>query len=68
LQEKGKNRHWLVPAKSTTKWRRLKQLGKGDELVVMDVSKEARRKNPLLPETWTARAIRYQRKGFKPRT
>ena len=68
LQKDGKNRHWLLPAKSTTKWRRLKRLGKGDELIEMDVSKEARRKNPSLPKTWTARAIRYQRKGFKPRT
>ena len=29
---------------------------------------EARRKNPSLPKTWQARAIRYQRKGFPPRT
>jgi hypothetical protein len=68
LQKDGKNRHWLLPAKSTSKWRRLKRLGKGDELIEMNVSKEARRKNPALPETWTARAIRYQRKGFKART
>ena len=68
LQKRGTNRHWLLPAKRTTKWRRLKQLGKGDELVEMDVSKKARRKNPSLPKTWTARAIRYQRKGFEPRT
>lgn len=67
LHKGGKNRHWLLPAKSTTKWRRLKRLGKGDELVEMDVSREARRKNRSLPKTWTARVIRYQRKGFKPR-
>ena len=69
LQHKDRNnRHWLLPAKSTTKSRRLKRFGKGDELVEMNVSKEARRKNPSLPKTWTARAIRYQRKGFLPRT
>jgi hypothetical protein len=68
LQNSGKNRHWLLPAKSTTKWRRLKRLGKGDELIEMDVSSEARRKHPGLPRVLTARAIRYQRKGFKPRT
>jgi hypothetical protein len=68
LQKEGKSRHWLLPAKSTTKWRRLKRLGKGDELIEMDVSSEARRKHPWLPRVWTARAIRYQRKGFKPRT
>jgi hypothetical protein len=34
----------------------------------MDVSGAARAKNPLLPKTWLARAISYQRKGFQPRT
>jgi len=68
LQNGGKNRHWLLPAKSTTKWRRLKRLGRGDELVEMDVSSQARRKDPSLPRVWTARALRYQRKGFRPRT
>lgn len=68
LQNGGKNRHWLLPAKSTTKWRRLKRFGNGDELVEMDVSSEARRKYPWLPRVWTARAIRYQREGFRPRT
>lgn len=68
LQKAGNNRHWLLPAKSTTKSRRLKRLGKGDELVEMTVSSEARRKHPWLPRVWTARAIRYQRKGFQPRT
>ena len=68
LQKNGNNRHWLVPAKSTTKWRLVKRLGKDDELIEMDVSSEARRKHPWLPRVWTARAIRYQRKGFKPRT
>lgn len=68
IQQQGKNRHWLLPAKSKTTWRRLKQLGPGDDLVEMDVSSAARRKHPWLPRVWTARAIRYQRKGFRPRT
>ncbi len=68
LQHAGADRHWLVPAKKNSKWRRLERFGRGDELVEMNVSKEARRKNPSLPQTWTARAIRYQRKGFRPRT
>lgn len=67
LQSQG-DRHWLLPAKSSTKWRRIKKLGEDDELVEMDVSKVARSKDPSLPKTWTARAIRYQRKGFKART
>jgi hypothetical protein len=64
----GRNRHWLTRAKSNSKWRVLARLGKGDELVEMDVSSEARRNDPSLPRTWTMRAIRYQRKGFRPQT
>jgi hypothetical protein len=64
----GRNRHWLTRAKSNSKWRVVARLGKGDELVEMDVSSEARRKDPSLPRTWTMRAIRYQRKGFRPQT
>lgn len=68
LQNGGQNRHWLIPAKSSTKWRRVKRLGDNDELVEMKVSKVARSKDPSLPEVWHARAIRYQLKGFRPRT
>jgi hypothetical protein len=68
LHRSGKNRHWLLPAKSNTKWRRLKRFGRNDELVELTVTRSARRKDPSLPETWTVRAIRYQRTGFRPRT
>ncbi len=67
-QEAGTQRHWLIPAKSSTKWRVLKRFSENDELVEMKVSKTARSKDPSLPETWTARAIHYQRKGYPPRT
>lgn len=59
---------WLTRAKSTTKYRVIRRLGPGDELVEMTVSDAARRKNPSLPRTFQARAIRYQRKGFTPKT
>ena len=62
------NRHWLTPAKSTTTWRLIKTLGNGDQLVEMEVSSEARRKHPHLPTHFDVRAIRYQRKGYPPRT
>lgn len=62
----GRNRHWLTRAKSTTAFSRLKKLGRGDDLVELNVSSEARRKDTSLPKTWTMRAIRYQRPGFKP--
>jgi hypothetical protein len=64
----GANRHWLTRAKSNTKWRVIKRLGAGDWLVEMEVSREARHKDPSLPQTYPARVIRYQRRGYKPQT
>jgi hypothetical protein len=46
----------------------IESLGKGDQLVEMEVSSEARRKHPHLPRHFDVRAIRYQRKGYSPRT
>jgi hypothetical protein len=66
LMSKGTERHWITRAKSNTKFRSIRSLGKGDELVEFEVSSEARRKNPSLPTHFDARAIRYQRKGFPP--
>ena len=68
IQTTGQNRHWLTRAKSTSKWRRLRRLGKGDELVEMDVSHHSRARDTSLPPTWTMRAIVYHRKGFRPQT
>ena len=66
LISKGIGRHWITRAKSTTKFRSIRRLGKGDELIEFEVSSEARAKNPSLPTHFDARAIRYQRKGFQP--
>ena len=68
LQRAGIERHWLLPARSNTKWNRIKRLGRNDELVELTVSRTARRKDPSLPSHIQARAIRYQRKGCRPRT
>jgi hypothetical protein len=66
LAREGANRHWLTRAKSNTSWTVGERLGKDDYLVEMKVSPFARRADPSLPTTWTVRAIRYQRPGFKP--
>ena len=66
LMTTGVERHWMTRAKSTTKFRRIRRLGSGDELVEFEVSSEARRKDPALPTHFDARAIRYQRKGCRP--
>jgi hypothetical protein len=68
ITEAHANRHWLTRAKSSSKWRVLEQLGPGDQLIEMDVSSEARRQDPTLPKTFKARAILYQRPGFRPET
>jgi Transposase DDE domain/Insertion element 4 transposase N-terminal len=60
------NKHWMTRVRKNTVANVVKRLGKGDEIVEMAVSPEARRKDPSLPETWTARRIQYRRKGFQP--
>lgn len=66
LARDGANRHWLVRAKKSTVWQEIESLGKDELLVEMKVNPAARRADPSLPKTWTARAIRYQRPGFQP--
>jgi len=68
LARDGHNRHWLIPAKSNLRWRVVRRFGPRDFLVEMDVSRQALAKDPTLPKTWLARAITYQRRGFRPRT
>lgn len=67
LSRDGTNRHWLIPAKKDLKWCVRKRLGPNDMIVELVVSRRARGKNPSLPETWQARAVRHQRMGFRPR-
>jgi hypothetical protein len=50
------NRHFLIPAKSNTKWEVLEGDAQ-DAIVRMKVSPQARAKCPELPEFWEARAI-----------
>ena len=67
LSSHGLSRHWLVPAKANFRWRVVRQLGPGDDLVEMNVSTNAQAANPTLPNRWEMRAIRYERRGFRPR-
>jgi len=60
LQSQGHNRHWLVRAKSNSKWKELDSFGPNDKLVEMQVSRQARTKNTELPKTFIARAIAYR--------
>jgi hypothetical protein len=62
----GSERHWITRAKANTQFTVIRHLGTGDDLVEFTVSSEARRKDPSLPTHFDARAIRYQRKGYRP--
>ena len=68
LTAKGEERHWLLRARKNLKWRTVKRLGRGDELVEVAISRDVRRKRPDLPETFAARVIKYRRKGYRTRT
>jgi len=58
LQSLGGERHFLIPAKATARWRLLEG-DANDGLVEMAVSWQARQLNPALPATWQARVFRY---------
>jgi hypothetical protein len=68
IERGGIQRHWLTRAKSTLASTRIERFAVGDELIELNVSKEARQKDPSMPATWRMRAIRYQRRGFPPQT
>ncbi len=56
ITARGSNRHFLIPAKSNTKWTVVE--GHPDDAIVeMEVSPAARKKAPDLPKKWRARAI-----------
>lgn len=67
IRSGGEERHWLLRARKNLKWKIIRRLGRGDELVEVAFSPALRREHPELPETFRARVIRYQRKGFRPR-
>lgn len=66
LQRGGQQRHWLTRARKSTTYVVVEQHANGDELVEMKVSSNALTKDPTLPKTWRARAIRYQVPGSAP--
>jgi len=68
LATSGRERHWLIRAKSNLTWRTRRRLGPHDQLVEIAPSRHTRRAHPELPETLEVRAIRYQRRGFRPQT
>ena len=70
LSHPSQQRYWLTRAKKDHlgALRVIRKLGPGDALVELRPSASTRKLQPGLPETVLMRAIRYQRKGFKPQT
>ena len=68
IQNQGTERHWLTRAKVNLKWTVIRSLAPGDDLVELRINRDLRSKRPELPETIRARAIGYQRRGFRPQT
>jgi hypothetical protein len=62
LADNGTQRHFLIPSKSTTKWK-LVDGTVDDGIVEMKVSDDAMRRDATMKATWTARAIRIQSEG-----
>jgi len=68
LATSGAERHWLIRAKSNLSCKTVRRLGPRDEIVQISLSRQSRCADPELPETLEVRAVRYQRKGFRPQT
>lgn len=58
------SRHFLMRAQERTRARLVEVVGEGDELVELDVDRQARAENPMLPERIVLRVLHYRRKGF----
>ncbi len=60
------DRHWLCRASAHLKWTVVRSLGPDDDLVEIKLHSGLRKNHPQLPRSIYARAVRYQRRGFRP--
>lgn len=63
LASQGVQRHWLIPERKGVVYEEVDVFGEHDRLLKMNVSPQARKRNPSLPTTWTVRAVSYRVKG-----
>jgi hypothetical protein len=68
LHASGKEKHFVTRLKSRTPMKIVKKLGRHDRLVEIPMPRQARKENPELPLVACLRAVRYQRRGFRPST
>ncbi|MEZ9890670.1 transposase, partial [Vibrio breoganii] len=63
----GTKRHWLIPMRKGTQYTTLRKLGRGQELVELKLSPQAKKKWDDAPETLQARLITKTIKGKEVR-
>lgn len=68
LRACGEERHFVTRAKWRTPMKTVEKIGRNDQLVEIPMPRPARSENPALPLVARLRAIRYQRRGFRPST
>ncbi|WP_422528214.1 IS4 family transposase [Serratia fonticola] len=56
-QTSGEKRHWLLPLKKNTQYEVVRRLGRGDVLVCLKTSPQARKQWPALPDKIVARLL-----------
>ncbi len=66
-QTTGTERHWLIPMRKGAQYTTLRQLGRGQELVELTLSPQAKKKWHDAPETLEARLITKTIKGKEVR-
>ena len=59
----GEHRHWMIPLRKGAQYEEIRKLGKGDHLVKLKTSPQARKKWPGLGNEVTARLLTVTRKG-----
>lgn len=59
----GEHRHWMIPLRKGAQYEEIRKLGKGDHLVKLNTSPQARKKWPGLGNEVTVRLLTVTRKG-----
>lgn len=62
-QSTGQERHWLIPLRKGAQYKTLRKLGKGQELIELTLSPQARKKWVDAPYTMEARLVTTMIKG-----
>lgn len=63
LQQEGRGRHWLIPARKGLVVEEIHRYNARDRELRMKVSPQARKRNPALPAFWTVREVSYKTAG-----